>query len=83
MIFEFTPWLNFTGNFGFFHANIDGHKGSINDIGASVVFSPTPWLGLSLGYNVFDVLVEVPDANFRTIIEYNYSGPNLGLTLRF
>jgi hypothetical protein len=83
MAFELQPWLNFSGNIGLFFANIEGYTGAIHDISASLSFSPTPWLGLNVGFNVFDVLLEIPDDDFKTIIEYNFSGPSLGLTLRF
>jgi len=83
MAFELTPWLTFSGNIGMFFANLETISGSIHDISTSLSFNPTPWLGFSLGYNIFDVRVQVPDSNFSTIIDYNFSGPSFGLTFRF
>jgi hypothetical protein len=83
MAFELRPWLNLSGNIGVFFINIDDHSGAIHDLTGTISFSPRPWIGINLGVTVFDLSIEVPDQQFKTFIDYTFSGPTVGLTFRF
>lgn len=83
MAFELKPWLVLSGNIGIFFANIEGYSGSIHDLTATLSFNPKPWFGINLGMTVFDVSAEIPDRQYKTVIDYTFSGPTMGLTFRF
>jgi len=40
-------------------------------------------LGLSAGYESFDVNAEAFDADFNGTIDYSYHGPRVGISLMF
>jgi hypothetical protein len=82
-MFSLTRWMTLSGSFGTFFLNTQGINGTFNNIVAMLSFKPTKWLGLDIGYSIFDVSVGFPWEDFRTIIDYNYNGPSLGLTFRF
>jgi hypothetical protein len=81
--FDLTNWLTVSGGAGVFFINAYGLNGSFHDIHATVVLRPTKWLGLSLGYYIYDVNVGFPVEQFRAYVNYNFSGPNLGLHFKF
>jgi hypothetical protein len=83
MTFNLTDWLILSGNIGVFFASIEGYSGAIHDLTATLSFNPKPWFGINLGMTVFDVSAEIPDRQFKTVIDYTFSGPTMGLTFRF
>jgi len=82
-MFELTKWMSLSGSLGIFFFNIDGFKGSFHDIYAALSLKPVKWLGVEIGYQIFDVSANFPEESFRTIVKYNYRGPLTGLTFRF
>ncbi len=82
-IFQLKKWLTISGGIGMFFVNAQGLNGSFNDIHAIVEFNPAKWVGISVGYYLFDVKVSWPVEDFRAHAAYNYSGPSLGLSFRF
>ncbi len=82
-MFELTKWLSLSGSLGIFFLNIDGFKGSFHDIYAAFSLKPIKWIGIDVGYQIFDVSANFPEESFRTIVKYNYRGPFVGFTLRF
>lgn len=82
-VFELKKWLSISGGVGMFFLNSEGLNGSFNDAHILVEFNPSKWVGISLGYYLFDVRVGWPVEEFRAHAEYNFSGPSLGLSFRF
>lgn len=82
-VFELKKWLSISGGVGMFFLNAEGLNGSFNDAHILVEFSPAKWVGISVGYYLFDVRVGWPVEEFRAYAEYNFSGPSLGLSFRF
>ena len=87
--FEIAPWLYFDAAMGFFGLDIKEiyFSGSIYNINAEMVFKPTDWLGLSAGYEIFDIDVsdryDIGDTYIPYSVKYHFSGPSLGLTFNF
>ena len=82
MRFDVLKWLELNGKFGMFYLRLEDFTGKINDFNIQAAFNPLPWLGLNLSYKVFDVSVVIFEKNMNTIVNYNFRGPALGLTLR-
>lgn len=82
-MFEVTPWLGLRAKFGMFYLRLDDFSGKIKDVNLSVKFKITKWLGVNLGYKVFDVSVLFYTRDIKTIFEYNFRGPALGVSLKF
>ena len=82
-IFQLKKWLAISGGVGMFFLNTQGQNGSFNDIHAVVEFNPAKWVGISVGYYMFDVKVSWPVEDFRAHAAYNYSGPSVGLSFKF
>lgn len=82
-MFRVTDWMNFTGKFGMFYLRIDDFSGKINDVSLSADFKVYKWLGVNLSYKVFDVSLLIYEKKIKTILEYNFRGPSLGVTLTF
>ena len=81
--FQLEKWLSISGGVGLFFLNSQGLNGAFLDVHALVGFNPTKWLGITVGYYNFHVAVGWPVDDFRAYINYNYSGPSLGLAFRF
>lgn len=82
-VFQLKKWLTLTGGVGIFFLNANGLNGTFLDVNAAVSFNPTKWLGLNIGYYIFDVRVGWPVDPLRAYITYNYSGPAFGIAFRF
>lgn len=87
--FELTSWLYFDAAIGFFALDLKSNyfSGSVYNVNADLVFKPLHWFGISLGYELFDVDVsdryDIGDTYIPYRVEYNFSGPSLGLTFNF
>ena len=84
MDFKFSEWFHLYGGFGiFFVNNINGLHGSVYDIQVFANFQPAKWLGLSIGYQGFNVSVTSYVDDFKMNITYNFRGPSAGLSIKF
>ena len=85
MDFRLKRWLELYGGFGiFFINNIDGFSSTIHDFYFYTSFKPVKWLGISVGYRVFDVsVIEHIDDGYRLDISYNFQGPSAALYFKF
>ena len=87
--FEITHWLYFDAAIGFFALDINDiyFSGSVYNVNTALVFKPIDWLGLTLGYEMFDVNVsdryDIGDTYIPYSIKYHFSGPSLGLSFNF
>jgi len=80
--FQVLKWMKLQGRFGMFYLKIDDFTGKMNDVSISSNFSINHWLGVNLGYKIFDVSVLIFQENVKTKLEYNFRGPSLGLTIK-
>lgn len=74
-------WLD--GAAQYFALQYDIYDGSILDTRIGVLWQPNKWLGIGLGYNRFDVDVELDDNDFRGKLEWVYDGPQLFYNVSF
>ena len=82
-MFKLKNWVSLAGGVGIFFLNMQGLNGNFLDVNASVTFTPVRWLGINVGYYLFDVNAGWPVEQFRAYANYNYSGPSFGLTFSF
>jgi hypothetical protein len=82
-LFKIRDWFHIDTGIGFFSLKIDDYKGSIFTLEAALVFKPLQWLGISLSYQEFDVVIDYFAKEIDAKLEYNYRGPSLGLSLAF
>ena len=84
MNFRFTKWFHLYGEFGtFFINNINGIGVSVHDMELYANFMPTKWLGLSIGYQGFNVNVTSYVHDYKMDITYSFKGPSAGISLKF
>ena len=81
--FQLKKWVGITGGIGVFALNTEGLNGAFVDFNVEVEFNPTKWLGLTVGYYFFDVTIGWPVEDFKAIINYNYTGPSVGIGFKF
>ena len=81
--FELKKWLSISGGIGIFFMNTRYWSATFHDLQIMANLYPTKWLGLSIGYQVFDVKGSFPEEKFTTYINYNIRGPAVGLKFRF
>lgn len=81
--FRLTNWMYLDGSIGFFSLQTKDFGGAIHNYNVSLVFKPVRWLGINLSYKQFDVNVNFLSNNIKTVIDYNFRGPSLGLSFIF
>jgi hypothetical protein len=67
----------------FFALSIDEYDGSLQDYRVMVTWQPKKWLGIGLGYNQFNVDVDVDGNKFNGSLDWEYSGPMLSYSAVF
>ena len=68
---------------GIFFLNTTDWSGTFHDAQIVLDVHPTEWLGLSIGYQVFDIKGKFPEKNYTAYVNYNLKGPTLGLKFTF
>ncbi len=74
-------WLD--GAVQYFALQYDIYDGSILDARIAVLWQPSKWVGIGLGYNRFDVDVDLDDNDFRGSLDWVYDGPQLFYQVSF
>lgn len=74
-------WLDASAQF--FSLSIDEYDGSLQDYRVAVVWQPGKWLGVGLGYNQFNVDVDVEKERFDGSLDWTYRGPMLFYSATF
>lgn len=74
-------WLD--GAVQYFALQYDIYDGRILDTRIGVLWQPSKWVGIGLGYNRFDVDVDLDDNDFRGKLEWVYDGPQLFYNVSF
>ena len=82
--FKLTKWLMFYGSVGFFSLNAKDYGGTINSYNISLGFKPLSWLAINLSYKEFNISIyNNIEKEIDAIVEYNFRGPAIGMTLKF
>jgi len=77
-------WVRLSGSIGIFFVNeINGIGGKVNDFNFAVTFLPTKWLGVSIGFQVFDILVYQKLDSYKMEVNYNFKGPSFNMNIKF
>jgi hypothetical protein len=74
-------WIDASAQY--FALSIDEYDGSLTDYRLAAVWQPKKWLGLGIGYNAFNVDVDVDKSGFKGSLDWGYSGPQLFLSGAF
>jgi hypothetical protein len=74
-------WLDATAQY--FALSIDEFDGSLQDYRVMVTWQPKKWLGIGLGYNRFEVDVDVDKSDFEGSLDWTYSGPMIFYSASF
>jgi len=66
-----------------FALSIDEYDGSIMNYRAALVWQPSKWVGLGVGYDSFNVDLDVDKDKFHGSIDWTYSGPQVFYNISF
>jgi hypothetical protein len=67
----------------YFALSIDEYDGSVTDYRVLLNWQPSKWLGVGLGYDVFEVDVDVEKDKFNGSLNLKYDGPMLFYSIAF
>jgi hypothetical protein len=67
----------------YFALSYENYDGSIVDLRAGVLWQPKDWVGIGLGYDLFNVNVEVENARWRGEVDWTYDGPQIFYSVSF
>ncbi len=81
--FKVAKKLYIDGAMGFFSFNTKTFGGAVHSYDITLMFKPVRWLGINLSYKKFDVNVFFMEDSIKTTLDYNFSGPSVGLTFVF
>jgi hypothetical protein len=81
--YRITHWLDLDLTTGMFYLKVGEFVGWLHNFNGIFVFRPTKWLGLSIGYQAFNVHVVVLDDNYNATISYGFRGPTIGAVFKF
>lgn len=82
-IFKINRWLYLNGNVGFFSMQTSDLGGSLYNFSLELMVRPVQWFAVDLSYQEFDIRVEFPFEDINTAVDYNFSGPAVGLSFYF
>jgi hypothetical protein len=82
-VFPVKKWFKIHANVGFFALTFENVGGHINSFDLGVEFKPIRWLGINLSYQSFDINVNDLEKHIKYVVDYNFRGPALGITLNF
>ncbi len=74
-------WLKVSGDFNIFKLGISAYEAEVIDSQAAVTFSPWDWVGMSVGYRYYRVLLQDTDSGDRA--DWFQKGPYVAVTARF
>lgn len=67
----------------FFALSIDEYDGSIINYRAALIWQPKKAFGLGVGYDYFNIDVDVDGSKFKGSMDWTYSGPQIFLNFTF
>ncbi len=74
-------WFDVSGQY--FALSIDEYDGNLQDYRVAVTWQPRKYLGIGLGYNAFDVNVDVKKDSWNGSLDWTYYGPLLFISASF
>lgn len=66
-----------------FALSIDQYDGSLINYRGAVIWQPRQWVGIGLGYDSFNVDVDVKKDNFKGSLDWTYEGPQVFFNVGF
>lgn len=82
-MFKLNRWLYLNGNVGFFSIKTNDLSGALYSFSIELMSRPVKWFAVDLSYQEFDIQVGFPYKNINTTVNYNFSGPAVGLSFSF
>ena len=70
-------------NVQIFSLSYDVYDGRVIDSRIGVLWQPKDWVGVGIGYNRFDVDIDVEKNSFRGSLEWIYDGPQIFYSVSF
>ena len=67
----------------YFALSIDNIDGSIVNYRAAVIWQPKKWVGLGIGYDNFNIDVDISKPRFDGSLDWTYSGPQAFFNVSF
>jgi hypothetical protein len=74
-------WLD--GSVQYFALSYDDYDGRIIDARIGVLWQPSNWVGIGLGYNRFDVDIDLEKSSWHGSLDWIYEGPQLFYSVSF
>lgn len=74
-------WLDASAQL--FSLSIDEYDGNLQDYRIGLIWQPKEWAGIGLGYNRFDVDVDVDTSGFKGSLDWQYDGPQIFYSVAF
>jgi hypothetical protein len=74
-------WLDASAQL--FSLSIDEYDGRLQDYRIGLIWQPNKWAGVGLGYNRFDIDVDVDTSDFKGSLDWQYDGPQIFYTVAF
>jgi hypothetical protein len=81
--FKLKKWMSISGGIGIFFLNTEDWSGSLQDLQITLDFLPAKWLGISAGYQAFDIRGSFPQEKFTANLTYSLHGPTFGVRVTF
>jgi len=66
-----------------FALSIDQYDGSLVNYRAALIWQPKQWVGIGVGYDYFNVDVDVKKSSFKGTMDWTYDGPQIFYNIGF
>lgn len=66
-----------------FALSIDEYDGDLINYRAAVIWQPKKWIGVGIGYDSFDVNLDIDKDKFKGSVEWTYQGPQIFYNVNF
>lgn len=74
-------WIDASAQF--FYMSIDEYDGSLQDYRVMLTWQPRKWAGIGIGYNRFELDVDVDASRFQGALDWVYQGPMISYSVVF
>jgi hypothetical protein len=81
--FKLKQWMSISGGIGFFFLDTEDWSAAFQDLQITADFFPVKWLGLSVGYQAFDIRGTFQENKYTAHLNYSIKGPAFGIKFRF
>ena len=81
--YKINSWMFIDIVGGTFYVKAGEFRGWLNNFTGMLAFKPTKWLGISIGYQSFNVHVIFLEDEYKATIDYSFRGPAAGLSFTF